>query len=257
MKRALILRLQAPLASYGDTQVDHIGPTRMLPTKSQITGLLANAMGYCHGEFTKLQELQSRIEMASAVVCGGEELQDFQTVDLGQPHLREPGWTTRGQTEHRAGASTTKYGTHIRIRRYRADADILTAVGLSPANQEPTLQALKRALDSPARPLFIGRKSCLPASRILVGVVSYSTELRDTLGRVPELFPKLWNSIGRAAALTTLVAEWAVQDDRASSELRSTRRIVDERDWRNQLHGGERSVQSGIISLQLPVSEDS
>ena len=99
----LILHLQAPLMSFGSPQVDQIGPTARFPTISQITGLLANALGYKHGDFDRLQALQERLSIASALVREGEELQDYQTVDLGQTHLRNPAWTTRGRTEHRAG----------------------------------------------------------------------------------------------------------------------------------------------------------
>src|SRR3546814_18063762 len=51
----------------------------------------------------RLQRLQARIRFASLLLRPGEELRDYHTVDLGQRHLAEPGWTTRGRTEHRAG----------------------------------------------------------------------------------------------------------------------------------------------------------
>ena len=47
----------------------------------------------------RLQSLQSRLSIASALVREGEELQDYQTVDLGQTHLRYPAWTTRGRCQ--------------------------------------------------------------------------------------------------------------------------------------------------------------
>ena len=99
--QTLILCLQAPLMSFGGPQVDQIGPTGRFPTLSQMTGLLANALGYAHGDFDRLQVLQERLSIASALVREGEELQDYQTVDLGQAHLRNPAWTTRGRPEHR------------------------------------------------------------------------------------------------------------------------------------------------------------
>src|SRR3546814_7912815 len=71
----------------------------------------------------RLQRLQARIRFASLLLRPGEELRDYHTVDLGQRHLAEPGWTTRGRTEHRAGGVAAT-GTHIRERFYRADAAV-------------------------------------------------------------------------------------------------------------------------------------
>ena len=144
--QTLILCLQAPLMSFGGPQVDQIGPTGRFPTMSQITGLLANALGYAHGDFDRLQVLQERLSIASALVREGEELQDYQTVDLGQAHLRNPSWTTRGRPEHRSGGPDARYGTHIRFRRYRADASVLSAVSLAPAEEVPTLSEVGDAL---------------------------------------------------------------------------------------------------------------
>ena len=39
----LILQLEAPLMSFGDTMIDATGPTRDLPILSAVTGLIANA----------------------------------------------------------------------------------------------------------------------------------------------------------------------------------------------------------------------
>ena len=258
MQPILIFHLQAPLMSFGGPQVDQIGPTGRFPTVSQVTGLLGNALGYRHGDFGRLQSLQDRLSLASALVCDGEEVEDYQTVDLGQAHLRSPAWTTRGYTEHRAGSPEARYGTHIRFRRYRADANVLVAISLSPANEVPTVSDLSAALELPARPLFIGRKSCLPSVRMFIGIVERAKSLTCALASVPVQFPDRWSEIFGVRNATELEAEWPVTDDRLLSvaEQISTYRVTDQRDWRNQLHGGERVVMRGRLALHDRVSED-
>ena len=249
--QALVLHLHAPLMSFGGPQVDQIGPTGRFPTISQITGLFANAMGYTHGDFDRLDVLQTRLSLASALVRDGEELEDYQTVDLGQTHLRHPAWTTRGHTEHRDGGPDARYGTHIRFRRYRADANVMSAVSLSPADAVPTLNAVASALIAPARPLFIGRKACLPSTPLLVGIMDDAMHLADALSRVPIVFPNRWVEIAGNAVTKNLSAEWPIENESALSlDARlAAHSVIDQRDWRNQLHGGERVVQRGLLAL--------
>ena len=161
--QALIMHLQAPLMSFGGPQVDQIGPTGRFPTISQITGLFANAMGYTHGDFDRLDALQTRLSLASALVRDGEELEDYQTVDLGQEHLRHPAWTTRGHPEHRGGGPDARYGTHIRFRRYRADANVVSAVSAVVGGRGAYAERGCWCIDG-ARTATIHRTESLPAS---------------------------------------------------------------------------------------------
>ena len=252
--RALILHLQAPLMSFGGPQIDQIGPTGGFPTISQITGLFANAMGYVHGDFDRLDALQARLSLASAQVREGEELEDYQTVDLGQSHLRHPAWTTRGRTEHREGGPEARYGTHIRFRRYRADASVLSAVSLAPADATPTLDEVANALAAPERPLFIGRSPCVPAAPLLVGIVEDAEHWANALAKVPAVFPKRWAEIAGTTSPRSVFAEWPIGDERGlpPEERQDTHRVIDRRDWRNQLHGGERVVRRGPLTLSEP-----
>lgn len=248
----LILHMQAPLMSFGGPQVDQIGPTGRFPTMSQITGMLANALGYTHRDTKELQDLQDRLSVASALVNEGEEMQDYQTVNLGQPHLRNPAWTTRGRTEHREGGPDARYGTHIRFRRFRADASVLSAVSLSPADKAPMLKEIGNALVEPERPLVIGRKPCVPATRLLVGIIEDAGSLTEGLARVPTKFPERWSEISKSTdSRTKVLAEWPV-DDRQVVQAETpvtAARVVDQRNWRNQLHGGERIVAQGPLTL--------
>lgn len=246
----LLLSLQAPLMSFGGPQVDQVGPTGRFPTVSQMAGLFANALGYTHDDHRRLQTLQDRISLAAALVRGGEEREDYQTVDLGQAHLAKPSWTTRGRPEHRAGGAPARLGTHIRFRRYRADARVLAAVALDPPDLGPRLEEIATALDSPCRPLFLGRKNCLPADRLVFGLYSGAPNLTEAICRARRNFPDRWAAAFGAPEITEVTAEWPItEQDDAVGGRSETYRVVDRRDWRNQLHGGERVVGRGTLPL--------
>lgn len=255
---ALILHLQAPLMSFGGPQIDQIGPTGRFPTLSQTVGLLANALGHDHRDWDRTQALQGRLWVASALVREGWELPDYQTVDLGQEHLRHPGWTTRGYAEHRDGGDA-RFETHIRYRRYRADSNVVTAAALVPNDEKPTLTDLRAALERPARPLFLGRKSCLPATPVLVGMIEAVKDLADALARAPIVFPDRWAEIARGDVSPESEVELPVAGERTlpDAERLKTRRVTDLRDWRNRLHGGERIVLHRRLKLGAAAEEAS
>lgn len=240
--------------SFGGPQVDHIGNTGMFPTLSQIAGLCGNALGYSHGDSDRLQGLQDRLRLASVLLREGREIEDYQTVDLGQHHLRRPGWTTRGRPEHRDGGPEARFGTHIRFRRYRADAAVLAAIALSPEEVDPSLEGLVAALDRPARPLFLGRKTCLPAEPIVFGMLDDAPDLVGALQCAPRAFPEGWATVRGRPDSANFPAEWPIDDEGGlpQSERARTQRVVDQRDWRNQLHGGERVVMRGRLVLDRP-----
>jgi CRISPR system Cascade subunit CasD len=230
--RFLLMRLEAPLMSFGGPMIDNIGRTRRFPGQAQIAGLFGNALGWCHGEAPRLDALQRRLRIAAALDRPGELLRDFHTVDLGQPHLVGTGWTTRGAPEKRAGASGEE--THIRHRWYLADARLLLAVALVPDDIAPTVGELASALDHPARPLFIGRKNCVPADRLSLGVA----EATDALLALRE-------AVDRAATASPASTQCEL-DSRLLSALPAgeaeTERLVDGREWENQAHTVERLV---------------
>lgn len=168
MPTHLLLRLEAPLMSFGTTAVDHRRPVQPWPPVSMLTGLLANALGWERSETTALDRLQSRIRWAARIERAGTLLNDFQTAQLSK---KDRGWTTRGEVETRGGGDGSYRSPHLRYRDYRADASVLVALRLDPADEVPTVHQLAAALDAPLRPLFLGRKGCLPATRIGQGLV--------------------------------------------------------------------------------------
>jgi len=237
-REVLLLRLDGPLMSFGDTTVDQRNVTGPAPTLSMLVGLLGNALGYDHADVHRLQRLQDRLCFAVRRDRRGEALIDFQTVDLAQEFLRDS-WTTSGIPATRAGGSEARTGTHIRYRHYWADAVFTVALCLEPAREDPTPEALEQALDTPERPLFLGRKSCLPSGPLLLGRVGAPT-LRTALLGAP-LDRRAQPEAGGFAAW------WPRPEEASTAGEAYLRPVVDERDWANQIHVGRRLLWEGRI----------
>lgn len=257
MNRHLILQLEAPLMAFGETMIDATGPTRDMPIVSGITGLIANAFGWRRGERDRHQRLQARIVMATRLDRPGKELRDYQTALLFED---EAGWTTHGTPEGRAkspsyrwGASGRKELTHQRERFYRADAFVSMALRLEPGrDDEATLDEVEAALDRPARPLFIGRKPCLPSRRIVAGAIEAPTTV-DALVRWP-LRPS-----GKVALPVTIIAP--VCEPEPAFAFR-TLRLTDQRNWISGVHAGESEVRvlavpRAAFNVSPPVEDES
>jgi CRISPR system Cascade subunit CasD len=238
----LLLRFEAPLMSFGDTLVDQINPTRAYPGRSMLTGLLGNALGYRHQDAEALTALQARLRWAAREDRAGRPFLDYHTVNLASPHMLQ-GWTTRGVPEGRDGGASSV--TTIRYRHYLADAAYVVAVTLAEGDG-PDLDAIDRAVTSPARPLFIGRKCCLPSTPLRYGRVRVA-RLRDALMH-PDAKPLAM--LARDDAPTRR-AWWPVEE---GVEVGRTLAFTDDMDWANQLHVGRRYVQEGIVTLPRPTA---
>lgn len=243
MTRVALLRFDAPLIAFGAPMVDQNGVVQAFPGRSLLTGLFANALGWFHAEHDEHQALQSRIRFAARIDRRGEAYVDYQTVDLGQPWMdpEQAGWTTRGQIARRGGASSD--GTHIRYRHYRADSLSTVAVELVPPEESPSIDDVASALRLPARPLFIGRKACLPSVPILVEVVEAPSALH-ALAMAPRVAPSARGDGGH------LLAWWdASFGEETPGVVGPFEPFVttDERDWKNQVHTGRRFLTHGRV----------
>lgn len=238
----LLLRFDAPLMSFGKPIVDNRGVIQPFPALSMMTGLLGNALGYDHAEADALTRLQDRLMYAVRQDRRGRRIQDYQTVDLSRPYMDDAhAWTTGGELETRKGGSASS-GTHIRLRDYWADAAYTIAITLDPAGEVPTLDDVAEALQHPRRPLFLGRKTCLPASPIFIGAVQ-AASLRDALRRA--------SLTKRSHGGPTYTAWWqsGSDDDRAMP-------FTDRRDWANQIHVGSRWIVQEQIEIDTAEAND-
>jgi len=265
-RRFLVLRLDAPLMSFGGVAVDAHGVTEDHPTLSMLTGLLANALGYTHGDFEALSRLQDRVVFGTRRDVGGRSrrgeprvdprsgpLVDYQTVDLGLPHLRSGGWTTRGAAEGRRGGAASKQ-TSIRHRHYLVDHVYLVLLTLDPPDEEPTLDDVSSALHRPARPLFIGRRSCIPSGPVLVVEVD-ADDLLSALSSLPRSRDPLDQDPTTVA--TVPLSLWlpveVVPEDVAPTMPAVDGlwlHVADRRYWFNQVHTGRRWVRR--LTVEVP-----
>lgn len=234
--RHLILNLESPLMAFGGETIDNLGVIRWFPAASMLTGLFANALGWRRTERERHQRLQDRLVFAARIdrePAGGVRMTDFQTAQLG---AKDQGWTTRGQPEGRAGGPNTYGAPHLRFRDYFADMRATVALRLESAGDEPTLDDLAGALQEPKRPLFIGRKPCLPTTSLFrdfgEGDTALAALLKTTLDEpdggqdsVKLLWPNGEGVDGIAANRTYM--------------------LTDQRNWGSGLHGGGRQVCEG------------
>lgn len=227
MPRHLLMRLRAPLVAFGGETIDSYGVIRDFPALSMVTGLIANALGYDRADFALHDRLQARLVMGTRLDASGARLVDFQTVQLGK---RDEAWTTRGEPETRQGGEDSYKSPHLRHREYHAGLDALVAIRLEPAHEQPTLDDIAVALDRPKRPLFIGRKPCLPTTRVFVDMID-ADDVLDALQRAP--------APGRS--------EFHFQLPEGEGALRhaQSRDVCDERNWKTGVHGGWRRVLEG------------
>lgn len=226
----LLMRLEAPLIAFGGETIDNYGVIRDFPALSMVTGLLANALGYRREESECHARLQSRLVVGARLDSEIQRLTDFQTAQLG---AADKGWTTWGVPEERRGGAGSYNSPHLRYRDYHASLNVLVALRLEPAAETPTLDDLAQALDRPARPLFIGRKSCLPSRRVFAGWQD-ATNILEALTAVS--FPK---------SPVRLRLQWpdgegVLAGDRVLD-------VCDERNWTSGVHGGWRPVREGVL----------
>jgi len=236
LMNCLLLRFDAPLMSFGAVVVDQLNPTWRFPGTSMLTGLLGNAMGWDHRDTSMLHNLQQRLRFAARWDAEPEPLTDYQTVDLGQDFMVGTGWTTRGYREDRGSGAATS-GTHQRWREHWANGVLTLALALDGA-AEPSLDALEGALLRPARPLFIGRKPCLPAGPILLG-------RRQATGVKQALAAEPLADIGPRRRAQRVSAIWPI-DEGAGMQHDE---YHDLRDWANNIHRGSQRYALGFLEL--------
>ncbi len=231
------LRLCAPLAAFGGTAIDALGVTRDFPAQSMLVGLLANALGWTRRMREAHQSLQDRLVFGAVHEREPSPTTDYQTARLYED---DRAWSTRGMPIGRQ--RSVSYGrrdargrwlAHQRWRDYRADLRMSVVARLDPEDAAPTLGDVGRALQRPARTLFIGRKPCLPSAPIFAGWVEAPT----TRAALQAVLP---------AGAAGLAAAWPASEG-TDGAARITE-LTDERNWISGLHGGSRRVCEGRLS---------
>lgn len=237
--RHLVLRLEAPLMAFGGETIDNLGIIRPFPAVSMITGLFANALGWRRVDQARHQGLQDRVVFAARIdrePAGGGRMTDFQSAAITNS---DRSWTTHGTPEGRGGGTYTNW---LRYRDYYADMSVAVVLRLRPDDTPPMLDDLGEALQEPKRPLFIGRKPCLPSVPLFEGYVEGNTTLQAILN-VPLTNPQ--------EADESVKLLWPTHDgipDESVSITRPGYMLTDQRNWISGLHGGGRRVSEGTVA---------
>jgi CRISPR system Cascade subunit CasD len=165
----LLLRMRAPMMSWGDHSQFTIRDTRREPTKSAVIGLLCAALGRPRWE--PVTDL-STLKMGVRVNQEGIVQKDYHTIMDGIKSSGSSGKTV------------------ISERYYVADADYL--VGLE-SDDEALLNTLDNALHNPVWQLYFGRKSFIPSCPVSISVFDTPllTALTHRLSRSAKAINKL------------------------------------------------------------------
>ena len=141
----LLLRISAPLQSWGTQSHFSHRDTGREPSKSGIVGLLCAALGRPRHE--SIADLRS-LKMGVRLDKPGTILRDFHTAGI------DGYYKVSGSIERKNAILSERY--------YLSDAKFL--VGLE--GERTLLETLQSALEQPRWFLFFGRKAFLPAERV-------------------------------------------------------------------------------------------
>lgn len=162
----LLLRLAAPLQSWGIDKFDRRG-TENVPTKSGVIGMLAAALGRKRTECDNMRDLLS-LKFGIRVEHNGRLLCDF----------------------HTAKSINSAYITY---RYYLSDAVFLAGL----EGGDVFLEELAYAVQTPAFPLFLGRRSCPPEGKVFLKISNGKNLLAALMEEPSLLFENKSNTANR------------------------------------------------------------
>ncbi|MGW2886431.1 type I-E CRISPR-associated protein Cas5/CasD [Streptomyces griseoruber] len=154
----LLLRISAPMQSWGERSHFNERDTARFPTRSGVIGLLAAALGRRRGE--SLGDL-AQLSITIRADRPGVLLRDLHTVGGGLPAKAT---VTTAEGKKRSGDTATLL-TH---RTYLADAAFTLAVSAT-SDDTKLLGRAAVALAHPVWPPYLGRRSCPPEGPFFLG----------------------------------------------------------------------------------------
>lgn len=183
MQSHLVIRLYAPLASWGQAAVGGTRPTSVNPTRSALIGLLGAALGVRRDDAIQQDILQQSVLFAVKQLMPTCLLRDFHTIQV--PSKGKQKLLTR-----KMELDVKDLNTILSSRDYRCDGLWVAAITLT-SNAQYTLEVLKHALIRPHYHLYLGRKSCPLAAPLFPKIIRTET-LKEALDSE---FPPLTASI--------------------------------------------------------------
>jgi CRISPR system Cascade subunit CasD len=169
-KACLALLLDGPMQSWGFASRFTRRTTALHPTKSGVVGLLAAALGidkYGADEATLIERLAA-LECTTVTLpktCGERELSMLRLSDY---HTIGGGYDDDEWMKKPRAASGAKLDTVLSERHYLLDARF----GVLVEGALDLLEEIAAKLRNPTWGLWLGRKCCIPATPLLVGVGS-------------------------------------------------------------------------------------
>lgn len=166
-KSILMLRLEGPMQSWGSGAHWDYRESDSFPTKSGVVGILACALG-CSYDDPRILDLHNDIRIGIRADRPGVRMVDYQTVS-GNPLLNAAG-------KRRSGGQII-----ISRREYLSDASFVVAC----EGPRSRIRQLSNALQHPAWPCYLGRKSYVPSRPIYDGMHDEYVSVEDALSRHP------------------------------------------------------------------------
>jgi CRISPR system Cascade subunit CasD len=189
----LALYFDAPLQSWGYASKFDRRTTLAHPTRSGVLGLLCAALGVDRSDTQELARLDDFLGVEVYVFRLGSRLTDYHTVGGGYDPKREP---LRICKKASGGIGNTVQTW----REYLEEARF----GVVVSGPSDLIADMAQAVRNPVWGLWLGRKSCVPASRVFEGV---HADTDSALAALRNAFGDIDAVVARKVAETESYAE--------------------------------------------------
>jgi len=172
----LLLRLCAPMQSWGTQSRFTNRDTELEPSKSGVIGLICAARGIPRDDLSSLEEL-AKLKMGVRVDREGAVKRDFHTTG---------GWHLKKDSAYGVPTANGKgRGTVTSDRFYLSDACFLVALH----GEATLLERIHHALNRPVWQLYLGRRSFVPGLPVWLedGLKPDAGDLKEALNNYPYL----------------------------------------------------------------------
>ncbi|HOE90015.1 MAG TPA: type I-E CRISPR-associated protein Cas5/CasD [Sphaerochaeta sp.] len=169
----IVLWLEGPLQSWGESSKYGRRETLAFPTKSGVYGMLLAAMG-SKGEQEELLAKLAPLPQKVLSFGSSSQMMDFHMIGSGYDSS-DP-WQKLAIPRKVDGVIPTGTGgSKMTYRYYLQDAKFAVIQGVSDELLDPIVDALKHPVYSPS----LGRKSCVPTEFIFQGIYDSQEEAEE------------------------------------------------------------------------------
>lgn len=222
----LLFQVFSVLQGWGASLRGDYLRTLRRPTKSNIVGMVAGAMGISRGDEKKLLDLQDQILYACRIDARGVTLEDYQIAKVpvytkGRPIVKED----------------QKYYSNVFRKYYLCNAHFTVCL----RSNKKLLMNIQDALQDPVYQVYFGRAACIPDAPLLPKIIQ-TKSLADAFERYP--VPDVFDTI-----LTEEVVPVFWEGDDKSINIIDTHSVQDKLVSRKNWGYIQREEYEGMISL--------